>query len=118
MARASLIAARKRAFARLADDHPGTILFLDAAALGVSTSALACAVVLGQDTRESSVEGFFRIRSATVYLAKTILPTLPDLDNRPRVRLTPEGGSAEDFRIMEAHDQGGDQWLIKCGQFD
>lgn len=118
MARASLIAARKRAFARLADDHPGTILFLDAATLGVSTYALACAIVLGQESRESSTEGFYRLRSATVYIAKSTLATLPSLDNRPRVRLTPESGSAEDFRVFEAHDQAGDHWLLKLGQFD
>jgi len=105
---------RARAHKQMAGDRPGLIAFTgeDPEAIGIP-----CALRIGMDTREATDGGFSRIRTATVLVAKEDLPTLPDLETRPVVELTPFGRPAETFRVTEAHDQSASHWFLRCLQW-
>lgn len=110
MARSHINAARDRAFTRLLADYPGTLTF-------EGGSALDCAVVIGIEERETVDGGFSRVKSATVYIAKSELPTLPAMQDRTKVTLQPQDGTAETFRLFENHAQSENHWLLRCGQW-
>lgn len=110
MARSNISAARDRAYARMIADFPGTISISGG-------TALACAVVIGIEERETVDGGFSRVRSATIFISKTTLATLPDLQARAEVVVTPTDAQAETMRLFEQHDQSENHWLLRCGQF-
>lgn len=105
---------RAKAHQQMAGDKPGLIAFSED---DPDATPLPCALRIGMDSREATDGGFSRIRTATVLVAKSDLPTLPDLETRPVVELTPLGRPTEKFRVMEAHDQSLDYWFIRCAQW-
>jgi hypothetical protein len=94
-------------------DFPGTITFTDD-----NSTALPCALVIGIEERETVEGGFSRVRSATVYIAKETLATLPNLETRPAVTLVQEDGETETMRVYENHAQSESHWLLRCGQIN
>ncbi len=113
-------AARSRAHRGMVATYSGVIT-----GLGDDPEApLECAVRIGATSRETVDGGFASIRGATVLIAKSTLPELPDLSTHPVVEIAAAATRpgqyqpAEKFRLMEHHEQSISHWFLRAAQWE
>jgi len=97
-----------------ANTHPGTYQLVDTEP--PTTEQLECSVAIGSSDREYGAGGFRRIRTASVLLSKELHPARPEHDQK--VRIQQEANDADDYKIIEFHEQLPDFWFIRCAQWE
>lgn len=109
---------RGRSYTHLCQSYPGRVAFVESMPAADAASWLACAVEISTDTREATDGGFARVRTATIYIAHSLLPgDLGFLEQRPSIWVQQDGLQPERFRITEQHTQT-DHWrLFRCAQW-